>query len=62
MCAGVCVGAPQLLQVSSGCLCTTVPVMIVLVLIFDAQVAPVGQTCVQALQPMHSSAGRMKSR
>jgi len=26
------------------------------------RIAPVGQTCVQAPQPMHSSAGRVKSK
>ena len=63
-CAGVCVGAPHSLQASSGCSRTTVPVMIVRRTPSRSSmwIAPVGQTCVQAPQPMHSSAGRVKSK
>ena len=73
-CAGVCVGAPHSLQVSSGCSHTVVPVMIVRrtrpVVPPPAdrptssaiRIAPVGHTWLQAPQPMHSSAGRVKSK
>ena len=63
-CAGVCVGAPHPLQVSSGCSFTTVPVMIVRRTPSRSSmwIAPVGQTSVQAPQPMQSDAGRVKSK
>ena len=64
LCAGVCVGAPHSLQVSSGCSRTMVPVMTVRRTPSRSSrwIAPVGQTWVQAPQPMHSSAGRVKSK